>query len=113
MGGVRRAATYNHLRLEPPDRRARAQRGPEHPTAALVGKGQQRRHLPTHLAEQTRDLRRRRNTRSIRERPDRPPKGEPAEQPATVEERPEARTPLHMRSEERRVGKECRSGGWT
>src|SRR5437762_1390697 len=96
MGGVRRAATYNHLRLEPPDRRARAQRGPEHPTAALVGKGQQRRHLPTHLAEQTRELRRRRNTRSIRERPDRPPKGEPAEQPATVEERPEARTPLHM-----------------
>src|SRR2546426_1060637 len=47
-------------------------------------------------ARQTRDLRRRRNTRSIRERPDRPPKGELAEQPATVEERPEARTPLHM-----------------
>src|SRR6266699_772471 len=96
MGGVRRAATYDHLRPEPPDCRARAQRGSEHPTAALVRKGQQRRHLPTQLAEQTRELRRRRNTPSARERPGRPPKGEPAEQSATVEERPEARTPLHI-----------------
>ncbi len=110
VGGVRRAAAHDNLRLESPDQRPRAQRRSQHPAAALVRKGQECRELPIQLAQQTR-RRQRGDPRRGRERPARSPKGQPAKQPQAVDRRPEPRTPLDPRAGRRMICPDRRGGG--
>ena len=101
MGGVRRAAAYDDVRLESPDHGPRAQRRSKDPAVALVRKSQERGDLIAKLAQQTAWPAGGRNARYVAGQPERFPEDQPAEQPVAVAQGPERRTPLHVRPDRR------------